>query len=102
MNHLAFKMYLKPNTIDEYKKRHQEIWPELKFLLKKEGIKKYFIYHDSETNCLYAFQQSQGKSSQSLGENPIVKKWWEYMSDLMETNNYNSPVQLNLNKVFSL
>ena len=102
MNHLAFKMYLKPNTIDEYKKRHQEIWPELRFLLKKEGIEKYFIYHDSETNCLYAFQQTHGKSSQSLGENPIVKKWWEYMSDLMETNNDNSPIQLNLNKVFSL
>ena len=37
MNHLAFKMYLKPNTIDEYKMRHQEILSELKFLLKKRG-----------------------------------------------------------------
>jgi L-rhamnose mutarotase len=37
-----------------------------------------------------------------MGENTIVQKWWEYMSDLMETHPDLSPKQLNLNKVFSL
>lgn len=102
MNQLAFKMYLKPNSIEEYKKRHDEIWPELKSLLKESGIGAYYIYHDPETNCLFAFQQTDGKDSQSLGENPIVQKWWKYMSDLMEAQPDNSPKQSDLIKVFSL
>tara|TARA_B100000925_G_scaffold288242_1_gene268865 strand:+ start:1539 stop:1826 length:288 start_codon:yes stop_codon:yes gene_type:complete len=95
-------MFLKPNSLEEYKKRHSEIWPKLKLLLKEEGVSAYHIYHDPQTNCLFAYQETYGSDSQSLSENPIVKKWWEYMSDLMETNPDNSPKQLNLNKVFSL
>ena len=101
-NRLAFKMFLKPNSLKEYKKRHCEIWPELKLILKEAGVGAYHIYHDPQTNCLFAYQETNGNDSQSLGENPVVKKWWEYMSDLMETNPDNSPKQLNLNKVFSL
>ena len=95
-------MFLKPNSLEEYKKRHTEIWPELKLLLIEAGVGAYHIYHDPQTNCLFAYQETYGSDSQSLSENPIVKKWWEYMSDLMETNPDNSPKQLNLNKVFSL
>ncbi len=102
MNQLAFKMYLKPNMIEEYQKRHDMIWPELKQLLKDTGIGSYHIFHDPETDCLFAYQETDGRDSQSLVDNPIVKKWWEYMSDLMETNEDHSPVQLDLAKVFSL
>ena len=61
MNEVAFKMYLKPNSIDEYKKRHDKIWPELKALLKESQIASYNIYHDPETNCLFAFQYARGR-----------------------------------------
>ena len=102
MYQLAFKMYLKPNMVEEYQKRHNIIWPELAELLKKSGIGAYQIFHDPETDCLFAYQETYGRDSQSLGENPIVQKWWEYMSDLMETHSNHSPKQLNLIKVFSL
>lgn len=102
MNQLAFKMYLKPDALEEYKKRHREIWPELKALLETSGIVNYHIFHDTETNCLFAYQETQGTDSQSLGENPIVQKWWEYMHDLMETHSNNAPRQTDLQKVFTL
>lgn len=102
LNQLAFKMYLKPNSVEEYKKRHDEIWPELKQLLIDAGVGSYHIYHDPETDCLFAFQETNRKDSQSLSENHIVQKWWEYMSDLMVTHPDHSPKQLNLNNVFSL
>ena len=75
-------MFLKPNSLEEYKKRHSEIWPELKLLLKEEGVGAYHIYHDPQTNCLFAYQETNGSDSQSLSENPIVKKWWEYLKPL--------------------
>jgi L-rhamnose mutarotase len=50
---------------------------------------------------LFAYQKVQGTgSSQDLGENPIVQKWWDYMADIMEVNSDNSPVSIPLIEVF--
>jgi len=103
MKRTAFKMHLKPGMKQEYKKRHDEIWPELKNLLKDSGVSEYFIFLDEETNTLFAFQKQTGESgSQDLGQNPVVQKWWDYMADIMETNPDNSPVTVTLEEVFYL
>jgi len=100
---LAFKMKLKPGFKDEYKKRHDEIWPELKALLKENGISDYTIFLDEETNFLFAVQQQDGaQSSQDLGQTEIVKKWWAYMADIMDSNPDNSPVSIPLTEVFHM
>ena len=100
---LAFKMKLKPGFKDEYKKRHDEIWPELKTLLQENGISDYTIFLDEETNTLFAVQQQDGnQSSQDLGQTAIVQKWWAYMADIMETNADNSPVSKPLVEVFHM
>jgi len=58
---------------------------------------------DSETNTLFAVQKQSGSgSSQDLGSNPIVQKWWAYMADIMETNEDHSPVTIPLKEVFYL
>jgi L-rhamnose mutarotase len=97
----AFKMKLKPGYEAEYKKRHSEIWPELSALLKENGIYDYSIFLDTETNTLFAVQKITGTGgSQDLGQNPVVKKWWAYMADIMDTNPDNSPVSVPLQEVF--
>ncbi len=94
-------MYLNEGQKDEYKKRHNEIWPELKILLKDAGISEYSIFFDEETNILFAFQNVSGDSdSQDLGQTEIVKKWWKFMADIMETNPDNSPLTKELEEVF--
>jgi len=94
-------MKLLPGCREEYIKRHNLIWPELVSLLKKEGISNYSIFLDEETNTLYAYQEQSGESSsQDLGSTEIVKKWWKYMADIMETNPDNSPVSNPLEQVF--
>ena len=96
-------MKLLPGCKDEYKKRHDEIWPELKKLLKDNGISDYSIFLDEESHILFAFQKQVGnQTSQDLGGNPVVKKWWAYMADIMETNPDNSPVTMPLEEVFYL
>lgn len=102
MNRVAFKMKLKPGFLAEYKKRHDEIWPELAALLKENGINDYSIFIDETTNELFAVQKLSGKSSQDLGKTEIVQKWWAYMSDIMETNPDHSPVSVPLKEVFYL
>ena len=103
MQRLAFKMKLNPNNAQEYARRHDAIWPELKQLLKESGVSEYSIFLDAETETLFAFQKVSGDSgSQDLADNPIVRKWWDHMSDLMEVHPDNSPVSTPLEEVFYL
>lgn len=102
MEKIAFKMKLFPGFLEEYKKRHENIWPELKALLKQAGISDYSIFYDEETHSLFAVQKVSGGSSQELGKNSVVKKWWNYMKDIMETNPDSSPVTKPLIKVFHM
>ena len=94
-------MKLKPGCEVEYEKRHRAIWPELVKLLKETGVSEYSIFWDKETNLLFAVQEQAGDSgSQDLGTNPVVKKWWDYMADIMDVNPDNSPVSIPLKEVF--
>lgn len=102
MNRVAFKMKLKTGFLEEYKKRHDEIWPELAVLLKENGISDYSIFIDETTNDLFAFQKLSDKSSQDLGKTEVVQRWWAYMSDIMETNSDHSPIAIPLKEVFYL
>lgn len=103
MKKIAFKMKLKPGCKEEYKRRHNKIWAELKVLLSESGVQDYTIFLDEETNILFAVQyQESDSSSQDLSNNPIVKKWWKYMSDIMDTNPDSSPVSNSLEKVFHM
>jgi L-rhamnose mutarotase len=103
MPRLAFKMKLNKGQKEAYKKRHEVLWPELKKLLKDSSVSAYSIFFDEETSTLFAFQKVSGVGgSQDLANNKIVKKWWDFMADIMETNPDNSPVSLALEEVFYL
>ena len=88
---------------DEYKKRHDEIWNELKELLKQTGIKDYSIFLDETSNDLFAYLTiDDAKKLDALPNEAVMKKWWSYMKDIMETNEDNSPVTVSLKEVYYL
>ena len=99
----AFKMKLLPGFGQEYKKRHDEIWPELGAELAAAGVSDYSIFLDEETLTLFAFQKlTDNHTSGLLPHTAIVKKWWAYMADIMECNPDNSPVAVDLKEVFHM
>lgn len=103
MKRSAFKMKLKPGFEAEYKKRHDEIWPEMDEVLREAGIVEYSIFLDEETLFLFAFQKLRDdNTADELPRNPVVRKWWDYMSDIMEYNPDNTPVVIPLKEVFRL
>jgi L-rhamnose mutarotase len=88
---------------DEYKKRHDAIWPELKSLLKTTGIEDYSIFLDEETNILFGVLKVEDTLKlDELPHHPVMRKWWNYMKDLMETNEDGSPVSVRMSEVFYL
>ena len=100
---IAFKMKLFKGFEAEYKKRHDALWPDLKQLLKSKGISEYSIFFDESTNCLFSIMKVENLDAlNELPSNPVMKKWWLYMKDIMETNDDNSPVSVSLKEVFYL
>ena len=96
-------MTIKPGFEDEYKVRHDNIWPELSAVLKDAGISDYSIFLEDSSNKLFAvLWREDNHKMDELPHHPIVKKWWEYMSDIMLCNADNSPVVTDLKNVFHL
>ena len=103
MARVAFKMKMFPGKKEEYKKRHDEIWPELQLLLKETGISEYSIFLDEETNSLFGVLKVTDKMNlDELPKHDVMQRWWKYMADIMESNADNSPVSIALNEVFYL
>lgn len=96
-------MKLKPGFETEYKKRHDEIWPELARQIREAGISDYSIFLDEQTLSLFAVRKvADPRALSELPKLPIVREWWDFMSPLMEVNADNSPVEKPLKEVFHL
>jgi L-rhamnose mutarotase len=99
----AFTMKLKSGFAAEYKKRHDELWPEMAGALRAAGISDFSIFLDEETLTLFAVQKlSDNNTAAILSKSPIVRKWWDSMAPLMEVLPDNEPVSKPLKEVFHL
>jgi len=97
----AFTMQLKPGFEAEYQRRHDEIWPELSDLLHEAGVSDYSIFLDEKSLVLFGvLKRTDNHTMDDLPNTPLMKKWWAYMADIMETNPDNSPVAVPLKPVF--
>lgn len=103
MHRIAFKMQLRKGFEKEYKKRHDELWPDLEQLLKQTGISEYSIFLDPTTNSLFGVLKAQDPVNlDNLPKQEVMQRWWKYMGDIMDTNPDNSPVSIPLEEVFYL
>lgn len=103
MEKIAFKMTLRSGQRDEYRRRHDAIWPELVKLLQQSGISDYSIYLDEETNTLFAvLWRAAGHRMEALPKSALMQRWWRHMADIMETNPDGSPRQAALREMFHM
>ncbi|MCD2183462.1 L-rhamnose mutarotase [Rhizobium sp. GN54] len=103
MEKFAFRMRLNPGMAEEYKARHDAIWPELAALLKAAGVSDYSIHLDEETGLLFGvLWRRDDHTMDSLPDHPVMKRWWAHMADIMETKPDNEPVAVPLRTVFHM
>ncbi|ARU00526.1 L-rhamnose mutarotase [Yoonia vestfoldensis] len=99
----VFRMRLHQGMADEYKRRHDAIWPALVNLLHAAGISDYSIHLDAETGHLIGvLTRADGHGMDALPDHPIMQEWWAYMQDIMETNADNAPVAVPLTPLFHM
>lgn len=85
MEHMAWKGRIRPGKKEEYIRRHNEIWPEMKAVLKEAGICNYTIFASGEELFGY-YECSRGVvfAEKAQAESPVVDRWNEYMKDILE------------------
>ena len=85
MERFAWKGRIKPGMQAEYKRRHDEIWPEMKKVLSDAGITNYSIWNvGNELFGYYECEFGIEYAAKVQNESSTVKKWDEYMKDVME------------------
>jgi L-rhamnose mutarotase len=98
----AFKMQVYNDCFDEYKRRHDNLWPEMAEMLKEHGVYSYAIFLDEGTGQLFAYAEiADEKQWQAIADTPVCRRWWHFMHDIMETEADESPVSLSLRQVFN-
>lgn len=103
MEKYAFRMMLKAGMAEEYRRRHDEIWPELSDLLHEAGVQDYSIHLDPESNALFAtLWRRDDHGMDDLPDHPVMRRWWAHMADLMQTHSDNEPVAMPLIPMFHM
>ena len=98
---IAFRMTLNPGQAAEYERRHDAIFPELARALKDAGVSDYSIWHDPQSNHLFAIlTRSDDHTMERLPDLDIVRRWWKHMADIMRTDADNVPDQVPLSRVY--
>ena len=100
---IAFRMVLGPGQAAEYRRRHDAIWPEMVAALRNAGVSDYTIWLDPETNHLFAtLVRADDHTMDALPRTDANRRWWDFMADIMRTNDLGEPVTVPLENVFKM
>ena len=94
---VAFAMRLRAGQADEYRRRHDALFPELATLLADSGIEDYSIHLDPDSLTLFGvLWRRRDHAMDALPDHPVMRRWWAHMADIMDTNPDGSPVAVPL------
>lgn len=103
MEKIAFTMQLRSGCADEYRRRHDALWPELAALLRDAGVCDYSIFLDPGSGKLFAvLRRASTHGMDALPDHPVMQRWWTYMADLMDTDSEHRPLSQALLPMFHL
>jgi L-rhamnose mutarotase len=99
----AFVMEVNPDQHEEYRRRHNPIWPELESVFNEHGVHNYSIFLLAETNQLFAYVEIEDEERWSaIAGTEVCRKWWAYMREVMPSAPDNRPVSKALTEVFHI
>jgi L-rhamnose mutarotase len=77
---------IKPKKLEEYKKIHADIWPEVTRMITECNITNYSIYH--KDGFLFSYFEYIGEDFKSdmakMSADPITQKWWAICMPMQE------------------
>jgi L-rhamnose mutarotase len=96
-------MSVSPGQAEEYRRRHNPIWPELEATLKEHGVSSYSIFLHPQTHQLFAYVEIEDEQKwNAIAQTDVCRRWWAYMKEIMPSNPDNSPIAADLQEVFHI
>jgi L-rhamnose mutarotase len=100
---IAFRMTLVDGRIELYRKRHDEIWPDLEAALRAAGVIEYRIFNQPGSNDLFAvMRREKTHTLDALAASSLMQRWWDMMADVTVTGSDGVPIQRELLQVYEL
>ena len=84
MSHYAWVLEVRPGHEEEYKRRHDEIWPEMTEALRKAGIRNYNIFRHGLTLFGYFETDDLARTQAILKDDPVNARWGKWMAPIMK------------------
>ncbi len=84
MERFSWTARILPGQLEEYIRRHDQIWPEMTAVLNEAGIRNYSIWTDGQTLFGYYECDSVEKAAAVQAGSAVVDRWNLYMKDVME------------------
>ncbi len=85
MERKAWMGRIRPGMQAEYKRRHDQLWPEMRAMLKEAGIRNYTIWSDG--NLLFGYYECEKgveHADRVQAQSPVCARWNAYMEDVLE------------------
>jgi len=84
MARVAFRLRLRPGTVEEYEQAHEHVWPELLAKLKEVGVSDYSVFRRDLDLFLVMKVADLERAWEILGRDPTNLRWQEKMRRFFE------------------
>ncbi len=101
----AFMIRAQKGMAEEYRRRHNPIWPELEKTLKDHGVRNYSIFLLEDDVSLFGyFEVIDEEVFNRIADSEVCKRWWKYMTEVLvcESEQSNKAQEYILEEVFHL
>ena len=85
MQRVAFRLWVKPERLEEYKRLHREVWPELLDDMRAASIRNYSIFADGPELFGYLECDDWNAAQAKLAASDANRRWQAWMTEYLET-----------------
>lgn len=97
----AFTMRLKPNSLAEYKRYHDEVWPELVAEIERQGVAQITIFENDPVLFVYS-EIADPEAWDRLWATEIHDRWGAIMSKFIDFTADGVPDSKEVREIFDL
>ena len=89
---VCFLLKIRPDKIEEYKLRHQEVWPEMQQALRETGWRNYSLFLQPG-GLLVGYLETDDfeRARAAMKERQVNTLWQQQMSPLFEVQHGDNP-----------
>ena len=104
MKRYGMAVKIKPENLDEYKRLHVDVWPDVLRMIGECNIRNYSIYH--KDGMMFSYFEYVGKDFAAdmakMAADPTTRKWWDVCKPLLDPLETRTPGEFwaNMEEVF--